>query len=106
MNRNFMSHPNQTFWRAVVALRQLLLAQDLDTVQRAYAEAIWHERQRAYLQGMTSPGDTHVCLHRLLGEPCPGADCASPRNIPGFDHGSEWQTNGKTTRLVFQPKGS
>lgn len=104
MNHNYPSKPNKTFRRAVFALRRLFLEQNLETVQHAFAEAIWQKPQQVDLREMTEADDEHVCIHRLLGEPCPGKTCLSPRNIPGYAHGSEWQTNGKTTRLVFQPE--
>ncbi len=102
MKRQFVTNPSSQYLEAVAALRQLLAAGGQEIVQCAYAEALWEAKLATFRTDVTGPGDAHVCLHRLKGEPCPER-CDSPQVIPGVNHSSEWVKDGQTEKIVFQP---
>ena len=103
--RIFNKPKSAKYQQAVDIIRQLLKAEGLDHVTRAYAEATWNERNNEFARqyGVESLRERHVCFHRLKGEKRCLCDTKGDISSPVSDHLSEVRKDGNTIAIVAQP---
>ena len=109
MPSEFVRKPSLLYTQAVAALRKLIRESGeadspLDLAMRAYAEATTKTVRATYKKSrkLREVGG-HFCVHRLAGKRCPGMDCRSPGDIPGYDHLSAWRGVSGARVIVSQP---
>ena len=106
----FQDKESAAYVQAVAALQTLLAKEGGEAVRRAYADAIHEHEKKRYATSRTVKESfpRHPCIHKLFGRRCPtektpyDTDAECP-HIPGQDHVSAWQRDGKTHIIVSQP---
>jgi hypothetical protein len=106
---DYMDKPSARWQQTVESLRELLEAEGLGSMERAYAEAVqkpWRERfirQEKITQAgeVTQAEETHACIHRLWSPRC-ARYCVS-NDLPGLDHVSLWKKDRTPVAFVSQP---
>ena len=101
----FLDRPSDLYITAVAALRELLVAEGEDHVNRAFADAVAVARQKRFVdvKGVTEGGDGHACVYRLTGKDCPKEP--SHRDLPAGEHVTEWVKDGQTVSITSHPYG-
>lgn len=101
-NRSFKHNPSDSYWKTVQVLTELLDMEGLDSVQRAYADAVQNTIFLNYaandqLQQSALPGDV-ASLNR-------GHAIIAGRSVrlKCEDHSTLWLKDGKPYRYVTQP---
>jgi len=105
IGRFLSSTPTPRQLKAVRALRELVDAEGIDSVNCVYAEAVSERRLKEWTAKNGREINGHRCTRRILDLRCNGGKGCDGGNypVPGSDHVTFWRREGAPPIYVSQP---
>ena len=97
----FMDKPSSRYSEAIEVLTTLIGEENLDSAERAFAEAVSKEREKLFHsgEGAKQESPSNAIVSKFLGKK------RDNHWFPGWDHVSTLVKNGEPAALLSQPYG-